>query len=82
MDGVRCVIAVTVCAVRIMSTVPMAWLAERSKDKLLQHARKDAPLVALSFECQLFEEIPAESHDIFMDKVVTEDSVYVGKGRS
>ena len=51
-------------------------------DKLLQHARKDAPLVALSFECQLFEEIPAESHDIFMDKVVTEDSVYVGKGRS
>lgn len=51
-------------------------------DKLLQHARKDAPLVALSFECQLFDEIPAESHDIFMDKVVTEDSVYVGKGRS
>ena len=51
-------------------------------DKLLQHARKDAPLVALSFECQLFDEIPAESHDIFMDKVVTEDAVYVGKGRS
>ncbi len=51
-------------------------------DKLLQHARKDAPLIALSFECQLFEEIPAESHDIFMGKVVTEDSVYVGKGRS
>ena len=51
-------------------------------DKLLQHARKDAPLVALSFECQLLEEIPAESHDIFMDKVVTEDVVYVGKGRS
>jgi len=51
-------------------------------DKLLQHARKDAPLIALSFECQLFEEIPAESHDIFMDKVVTEDVVYVGKGRS
>jgi 5-formyltetrahydrofolate cyclo-ligase len=51
-------------------------------DKLLQHARKDAPLIAMSFECQLFEEIPAESHDIFMDKVVTEDAVYVGKGRS
>jgi 5-formyltetrahydrofolate cyclo-ligase len=51
-------------------------------DKLLQHARKDAPLIALSFECQLFDEIPAESHDIFMDKVVTEDAVFVGKGRS
>jgi 5-formyltetrahydrofolate cyclo-ligase len=50
-------------------------------DKLLQHARLDAPLIALSFECQLFEKIPAESHDIYMDKVVTELDVYVGKGR-
>jgi 5-formyltetrahydrofolate cyclo-ligase len=51
-------------------------------DKLLQHARLDAPLVALSFECQLFDEIPAEEHDIFMDKVVTEDNIFVGRGRS
>ena len=50
-------------------------------DKLLQHARPNAPLVALSFECQLFDEIPCEHHDIYMDKVVTEDAVYVGKGR-
>ncbi len=50
-------------------------------DKLLQHARLDAPLIALSFECQLFDKIPAESHDIFMDKVVTEAAVYQGKGR-
>jgi 5-formyltetrahydrofolate cyclo-ligase len=50
-------------------------------DKLLQHARLNAPLIALSFECQLFDQIPAESHDIYMDKVVTEDAVYVGKGR-
>ena len=50
-------------------------------DKLLQHARLDAPLVALSFECQLFDEIPCEHHDIYMDKVVTEDAVYQGKGR-
>lgn len=51
-------------------------------DKLLQHARKDAPLVALSFECQLFDEIPTGEYDIFMDKVVTEDNVFVGRGRS
>lgn len=51
-------------------------------DKLLQHARLDAPLIALSFECQLFDKIPAESHDIYMDKVVTEDAVYDGKGRT
>jgi 5-formyltetrahydrofolate cyclo-ligase len=50
-------------------------------DKLLQHARPDAPLIALAFECQLFDQIPAESHDIYMDKVVTEDAVYSGKGR-
>lgn len=50
-------------------------------DKLLQHARMNTPLIALSFECQLFEEIPAESHDIYMDKVVTESAVYTGRGR-
>ena len=50
-------------------------------DKLLQHARLDAPLIALAFECQMFEKIPAESHDIYMDNVVTEDAVYSGKGR-
>ncbi len=50
-------------------------------DKLLEHARSDAPLVALAFECQIFPEIPCESHDIYMDKVVTELAVYPGRGR-
>jgi 5-formyltetrahydrofolate cyclo-ligase len=50
-------------------------------DKLLQHARLDAPLVALAFECQLFPEIPTAQHDIFMDKIITERAVYKGKGR-
>jgi 5-formyltetrahydrofolate cyclo-ligase len=51
-------------------------------DKLLQHARRDTPLVALAFECQLFDEIPVADHDIFMDKIITEDHVYPGLGRS
>jgi 5-formyltetrahydrofolate cyclo-ligase len=51
-------------------------------DKLLQHARPDAPLVALAFECQLFPEIPTASHDIFMDLLITERAIYHGKGRS
>ncbi|HWB11327.1 MAG TPA: 5-formyltetrahydrofolate cyclo-ligase [Pirellulales bacterium] len=51
-------------------------------DKLLEHVRPDAPLVALAFECQLFPEIPTAPHDVFMDKIVTEKSVYVGRGRS
>ena len=50
-------------------------------DKLLQHARLDAPLVALAFECQLFEQIPTASHDIFMDLLITERATYEGKGR-
>src|SRR5262245_14670859 len=50
-------------------------------DRLLQHARPDAPLVALAFECQLFPEIPTQAHDVFMDKVITERAVYSGRGR-
>lgn len=51
-------------------------------DKLLQHARRNTPLVALAFECQMFDEIPMADHDIFMDKIITEDHVYTGRGRS
>jgi 5-formyltetrahydrofolate cyclo-ligase len=50
-------------------------------DRLLQHARPDAPLVALAFECQLFPEIPTAAHDIFMNKIITEQAVYPGRGR-
>ncbi|HUQ68245.1 MAG TPA: 5-formyltetrahydrofolate cyclo-ligase [Planctomycetaceae bacterium] len=50
-------------------------------DKLLEHARPDTPLVALAFECQMFEEIPMQHHDVFMDAVITEAAVYPGQGR-
>ncbi len=45
-------------------------------DKLLEHARPDAPLVALAFECQLFPDIPTQPHDVFMDKIITEATIY------
>jgi 5-formyltetrahydrofolate cyclo-ligase len=51
-------------------------------DKLLEHARPDTPLVALAFECQLFPKIPTQSHDVFMDKIITEARVYGGLGRA
>ncbi|APZ91479.1 5-formyltetrahydrofolate cyclo-ligase [Fuerstiella marisgermanici] len=51
-------------------------------DKLLQFTRADSPLIALAFECQLFEEIPVAEHDVFMDKVITENGVYEGRGRA
>ena len=50
-------------------------------DKLLEHARPDCPLVALAFDCQMFPEIPMQSHDIFMDKVITESAIHEGIGR-
>lgn len=50
-------------------------------DKLLQHARRNTPLIALAFECQVFDEIPVADHDIYMDKLITEDHVYNGRGR-
>ena len=50
-------------------------------DKLLEHARPDTPLVALAFECQMFPEIPMQEHDVFMDKVITEQAIYPGRGR-
>ena len=48
---------------------------------MLEHARPDTPLVALAFECQMFDEIPMQEHDVFMDKVVTELAAYDGFGR-
>jgi 5-formyltetrahydrofolate cyclo-ligase len=50
-------------------------------DKLLEHARSDTPLVALAFECQIFPEIPTHAHDVFMDKIITEERIIPGKGR-
>ena len=51
-------------------------------DKLLQDARPETPLVALAFECQLFDEVPVDEHDIYMDKIITEKAIYEGKGRA
>ncbi len=51
-------------------------------DRLMDKVRTDCQLIALCYECQLFDQILTAPHDIYMDKVVTEDAVYEGKGRS
>lgn len=51
-------------------------------DRLLAGARPDAPLVALAFDCQIFDEIPVAPHDVFMDLVLTESRTITGKGRA
>jgi len=50
-------------------------------DRLLGRVRPDAPLIALAYECQLFAELAVSPHDVYMDKVVTENAVYAGRGR-
>lgn len=50
-------------------------------DKCLENARPETPLIAMAFECQMFDEIPMSDHDIYMDKVITEARVYEGLGR-
>jgi 5-formyltetrahydrofolate cyclo-ligase len=50
-------------------------------DRLLSRARPDAPLVALAFDCQIFDEIPVAGHDVFMDMVLTESRAVPGIGR-
>jgi 5-formyltetrahydrofolate cyclo-ligase len=39
------------------------------------------PLIGLCYECQLFDDLIVNPHDVFMDKVVTERAVYQGRGR-
>lgn len=46
-------------------------------DRLLANVRPGVPLVALAFECQMFDEIPVDSHDVFMHRVLTEANDYV-----
>lgn len=50
-------------------------------DRLLLNVRMNCPLVALCYECQLFDNLIVGPHDVFMDKVVTEAAVYEGQGR-
>ena len=45
-------------------------------DRFLHQVRHDVTKLAVCFECQLFAEIPVLPHDIRMDLVVTEKSVY------
>ena len=41
-------------------------------DRLLAEVRPEATLVGLAFDCQVFDEVPMEPHDVPMDLVVTE----------
>ena len=50
-------------------------------DRLLVGVRADAVLSGVCYESQLFEQIAMEPHDVAMDTVMTEKTIYTGKGR-
>ena len=50
-------------------------------DRTMEKVRPDCFLIALCYESQLFDNILVAQHDVYMDKVVTEKEVYIGKGR-
>jgi len=45
-------------------------------DRFLHRIRGDATRLAVCFECQMFPEIPCLAHDVRMDMVVTEKTIY------
>lgn len=45
-------------------------------DRLLSRAEPETPIVGLGFESQIVAKIPMGPHDIFLDKVITEKTVY------
>jgi 5-formyltetrahydrofolate cyclo-ligase len=51
-------------------------------DRLLHRVRADCPLIGLCYECQLFDDLIVGPHDVFMDKVVSEEATYQGRSRS
>lgn len=50
-------------------------------DRLLAAARRDTLLIALAYDCQIFDAIPMQPHDIYMDAVLTESAIHQGRGR-
>lgn len=51
-------------------------------DRFLKSLHEKVPLIALAFELQVVERIPAEPHDIAIDRIVTEKRVIHCKARS
>lgn len=44
-------------------------------DKLLSGLKKDIPLIAIAYEEQIVDSLPAESHDIRVDMIVTDKRI-------
>jgi len=45
-------------------------------DRLLAQLRPEAVKIALAYDCQIFDQVPCEHHDVRMNRVVTPTAVY------
>ena len=68
---------------RCKGTVPFSWNENWDSPRVicrppLNRVRPTAALVALAFECQVVERVPMVAHDVPMQKVLTEQTIYVG----
>lgn len=45
-------------------------------DRLLINRKPSAKAIAIAYEFQVLDEVPAEEHDIKMDKIITEENTY------
>ena len=50
-------------------------------DRLLHEVRHDCELIGAGFQAQVFEQVPMDDHDVYLDGVLTETGFYRGKGR-
>ena len=50
-------------------------------DRLLHEVRHDCELIGAGFQTQVFEQVPMDDHDVYLDGVLTETGFYRGKGR-
>ena len=51
-------------------------------DRLLPSLRPGAVAAGLAYQCQVFPRVPMDAHDVYLDRVITEEAVYVGRGRA
>ncbi len=45
-------------------------------DRLLAEVRNDCVLIGIAYEAQLFDEVPMDEHDVYMDFVLTEKQLH------
>ena len=83
--GISWVIYLIAVILSVTFLFPLFWMASTSL-KTMEQAYAFPPIwipqpVKWDNYVKLFTELPTESHDIFMDSVVTEKAVYPGRGR-